>query len=85
MRTTITLDPEAEALIRTVMAERGIGLKQAVNEAITRGLTRADRPRRRFSTPTFDLGGAQIPDDRALALAARLEDDELMRKRELGK
>ncbi|MGL5849397.1 MAG: antitoxin [Phycicoccus sp.] len=85
MRTTITLDPDTEALVRSAMAERGIGFKEAVNEAIRRGLTTPRSARPRFTTPTYDLGGAPIPGHRVLALAAQLEDEELLRKRELGK
>jgi uncharacterized protein len=34
MRTTITLDPEAEALVKKAMKERDVSFKQVVNEAI---------------------------------------------------
>jgi hypothetical protein len=85
VRTTITLDPDTEALLRSAMAERGIGFKEAVNDAIRRGLTTTTHSRARFATPTRDLGGARIPGDRVLGLAAQLEDDELVRKREQGK
>ncbi len=33
MRTTITLDPDVAALVQRAMAERGLGFKEAVNEA----------------------------------------------------
>lgn len=84
MRTTITLTPEAESLIRKAMRERGLTFKQAVNSAIVDGLGTgaAARP---FSTPSFDLGVARINLDHALAIAAELEDEHLLRKRELGK
>jgi hypothetical protein len=84
MRTTITLTPDADALVRRVMRQRGLSFKEAVNAAIVDGL--ASTPvRATISTPTFDLGGARIPLDRAIALAADLEDEQLLRKRELGK
>ena len=84
MRTTITLTPEADALVRKVMLERGLSFKDAVNLAIVEGLA----PRgadRRFDTPVFDLGRALVPIEHALRLAADLEDEELLRKRELRK
>jgi hypothetical protein len=84
MRTTITLDPEADALVRRLMAERGLTFKQAVNEAILAGrATHDSRPR--YSTPTFDLGEARVPLDHATTLAADIEDEQLLRKRDLGK
>ncbi|PFG19026.1 antitoxin [Serinibacter salmoneus] len=83
MRTTVTLEPEAEILIRQVMRERGLSFKDAINQAILDGL----RPARAAGhvTPTHDLGGARVPLDRALSVAADLEDDELLRRREVGK
>lgn len=83
-RTTITLTPDAEGLVRKAMRERGLSFKDIVNEAIVNGLTSAT-PRERFETPTFDLGSPRLPLERALALAGELEDEELLRRRELGK
>lgn len=84
MRTTITLDPDVEHLVRARMRECRISFKQAVNEALREGMVSSgDRPP--FETPTFDLGGARVPVDRALALAGSLEDEELLRERALGK
>jgi hypothetical protein len=84
MRTTITLTPDADALVRRVMRERGLSFKDAVNAAILEGL--APKPRATaVDTPTFDLGRAKLPVDRAVALAAELEDEQLLRKREQGK
>ena len=85
MRTTITLDPDTEALLRRAMTERGTSLKQTVNAAIRAGLA----PSRRsdpYRTPTF-RGGFRpgIDLDRALRLADQLEDDEILRKADLGK
>jgi hypothetical protein len=37
MRTTITLTAEAEFLVRQLMREHGLGLKAAVNEAMSAG------------------------------------------------
>lgn len=36
MRTTITLEPDVQALIRTAMKERGITFKEALNSAVRR-------------------------------------------------
>jgi len=78
MRTTVTLEPDADALVRRLMRERGLSFKAALNEAIRAG---ARRPTRRaFHTPTTEMGPPSIPLDRALRLAAELEDEELIRK-----
>jgi hypothetical protein len=82
MRTTITLTPEAEALVRSVMKERKIGFTEAVNQAIVSGLSTSVV---KFSTPSFNMGRAKVPVDKALNLAGSFEDQELLRKRTLGK
>lgn len=41
MRTTITLDPDTEALLRREMARTHVNFKRAVNDAIRRGLSGA--------------------------------------------
>jgi hypothetical protein len=37
MRTTVTLDPDVERLLRKAVRERGISLKEALNEAVRAG------------------------------------------------
>lgn len=84
MRTTITLDADTAALLRRDMKARGVSFKQAVNDAVRTGL--APRPaKRRFRTPTSAMGKPVVNLDRALQLAAELEDEELVRKTRLGK
>ncbi|MFV2039255.1 MAG: antitoxin [Acidimicrobiales bacterium] len=83
MRTTVTLDADTEQLIRRRMRERRISFKQAVNDAIRDGLARpADEAE--FRTETVSMGNSQVDLDRALQLAAQLEDDELVRKMRAG-
>jgi hypothetical protein len=80
MRTTVTLEPDVEALIRRAMRERGLTFKQAVNLAIREGLT-AGIERRPFRTPTYPMGSASgVLLDKALRLAGELEDEELAGK-----
>lgn len=83
MRTTVTLTAEAEALVKKVMAERHLTFKDAVNEAIVRGLS-GGQPSE-FRTPTRSMGRARLDLDRALQIAGELEDAELRRKMSLGK
>jgi len=79
MRTTITLDPDTEALVKRLMRERGLSFKEAVNQAIRRGL--APEPSEPRRTPTFQMGlDPALPWDKALELAGLLEDEELARR-----
>jgi hypothetical protein len=83
MRTTVTLDPDVEAVIRAAMRERGISFKEALNEAVRRGLAPArGEP---FRTRTFAMGRPTVPLTKALALASELEDEEIVRKLSIGK
>ncbi len=78
MRTTVTLEPDVEALVRRRMREREVSFKQAVNDAIRAGLaTGGHRP---FRTRTFDMGEPKVNLDKALQLAAAMEDEEILRK-----
>lgn len=84
MRTTVTLDPDTAQLVRRRMKERGISFKQALNEAIREGSSSSGEPRRPFRTQTAALGESRVNLDRALQVAADLEDDELVRKLRTG-
>ena len=42
MRTTVTLDPEAERLLKDAMRRHGQSFKQALNQAVVRGLAGLD-------------------------------------------
>jgi hypothetical protein len=79
MRTTVTLDPDTEQLVRARMAERGVTFKQALNDLIREGVP-AQRDRVAFTTRTASLGTPSVALDHALRLAADLEDEELVRK-----
>jgi hypothetical protein len=87
VRTTVTLEPDVERLIRDSMRERGISFKDALNEAIRIGLVRGKRPRtRKFIQKSFHLGqGQEFRWDKALAIAEAMEDEELSRKLALRK
>lgn len=84
MRTTVTLDPDTEALIRRRMRDRGVSFKQAVNDAIRDGAAWGTR-KTAFRTATAKLGLPTVNLDRALQVAAELEDEELVRKVRTGR
>ena len=80
MRTTITLDPDVQALVNKAMTERGRSFKEVVNDTLRAGL---GSPRRvvGYRTPTFIMGfDPTVPWDKALQISAALEDDELIRR-----
>ena len=80
MRTTITLDADAAALIQKAMRERGLTFREVVNAAVRTALG-TSRSAEQFRTPTFSMGFTPtVPWDKALRLAAELEDEELIRK-----
>lgn len=81
MRTTVTLDPDTEQLIRRRMRERGMSFKEALNDAIRSGSPASDAP---FETQTASMGEPTVLLDRALQLAADLEDEELIRRMRAG-
>ena len=85
MRTTVTLDPDVESLLRKRMSERSISFKEALNDAIRDGLAPRPTGGKPFRTETADLGLPAVNLDRALALAGDIEDEELLRRMRAGK
>lgn len=82
MRTTVTLDPDVERLLRDAMKQRSISFKAALNEATRLGLG-DKRPQRtqKFRQKSFRMGEAQeFRWDKALTVANAIEDEELSRK-----
>jgi hypothetical protein len=82
MRTTVTLDPDTRALIERRMRDRGLSFKQALNDAIRAGAL-SERSRTSATRPVA-MGTPRIDLDRALRIAAELEDDELVAKMRSG-
>jgi hypothetical protein len=83
VRTTVTLDPDTEQIIRRRMVERGLSFKDALNDAIRSGVRSADAPAP-FRTETAAMGESRVSLDRALQIAGDLESDELVRKMRIG-
>jgi hypothetical protein len=80
MRTTVTLDPDTQALIQAMMRDRGLTFKQALNLAIRSGFSTPAQSDPPFATPTFAMGRPRVDLDKALRLAGDLEDAELTRE-----
>lgn len=88
MRTTLTLDADLARALRQRAHETDRSFKEVVNEAIRAGLARPREPRRRpYRLKAVSLGGVRpgIDLDKALALAAALEDADIAAKLELRK
>jgi len=85
MRTTITLDPDVEALLNKLMSERGLTFKDAVNGLLRTALAPPDANRMDFSFPTYEMGEPVLPLEHALRVAADLEDEEIVRRMSVGR
>ena len=84
MRTTITLDPDVDALLRKRMAERGIGFKEAVNTVLREALNPGGAGAGKY-TKTTAMGAPRVPLENALRMAGELEDEEILHKLRIGK
>lgn len=83
MRTTVTLDADTEQIVRRRMRERNMSFKEALNDAIRSGIV-GEVGREPFRTETASMGESKVNLDRALQVAADLEDDELLRRMRSG-
>ena len=84
MRTTVTLDADVEAVLRRLMAQRGVSFKRALNDAIRAGALPAPSEQRSY-TRTRDLGTPAVDLTHTLRLAGELEDEELVRRMQVGR
>ena len=68
------------------MKDRRISFKEALNSAVRAGLTQGKLKRRNFVQKSYSMGGDQnFRWDKALEIAAAMEDEELGRKFSLHK
>lgn len=85
MRTTVTLTPEAESLVRRLMQERGLSFKDAINSAILNDADARVFDETKRTTRTSSMGKPRVSIEKALQLAGDLEDEALVEKMKLGK
>jgi hypothetical protein len=86
MRTTVTLDEDVASKLRQVARERGVSFKAVLNGAVRAGLAGGASPSQGFRVRARPLGiRPDIDVDKALILAAELEDTEILRKLDLRK
>jgi predicted transcriptional regulator len=75
MRTTVTLDPDVEQLLKEAAYRSGRPFKATLNDAIRAGL----RPQRAAAAaapawPVYDMGEPLVDLTKAMALADELDD-----------
>ena len=87
MRTTLTLEPDVAAMLKKRVAKGDVSFKQAVNEAMRRGLTaeaQGQKPKERYVVRPRTPGGGflvDITDNGALAeMIDRLDHPDLYRR-----
>jgi len=81
VRTTVTIDADLVAKLRRIARERGVSFKEALNTALRAGMGASLGPARPYRLRVRRLGlrpGLDL--DKALHLAAGLEDAETVRK-----
>jgi len=86
MRTTVTIDPDVEAMLERRMREKGIRFKEALNSALRAGLMMSGGPKRMALPEAVSMklrSGVTL--NRALQLAAQMEDEEIVRKLDIKK
>jgi len=88
MRTTLTVDDRIAKALKALAHRTGKPFKQVVNETLQAGLAARNAPKPKpYRIKPVSLGGVASGADlnKALRLAAALEDDEITRKLELRK
>ncbi|MGO9830433.1 MAG: hypothetical protein ACLPJH_09855 [Myxococcaceae bacterium] len=87
MRTTVTIEADVAALLKSAMKRTGASFKEALNDALRRGLSsNSGVGRKQVLLPGIPMKmrpGINL--DKALRLASELEDEELERRLEVGK
>ncbi len=81
----MTLDPDVLSVLHERMRTRGVSFKQALNDIVRECAQRGSLGASRFQTPTANLGVPTVNLDRALQVAAELEDEELVHKARSGR
>jgi hypothetical protein len=88
MRTTIRVEDELLERLKAQAQKEKVSLTRLINRTLKAGLQTdaAHRPKRAiYRERPYALGTPRVPLDKALDLAAALEDDEVVRKLALRK
>jgi hypothetical protein len=88
MRTTVRIDDDLLRELKQRAQKEKTSMTTMINQVIRRGMKAPANPgikARRFRQRTFDMGVPLVDLTKALALAAQLEDEEILKKLALGK
>jgi hypothetical protein len=88
MRTTIRIDDELLQRLKEQTRKENISLTRLLDRTLRAGMQawgKPGRPRRRHREQTHAMGVPRMKLDKALALAAALEDEEIVREMLLRK
>ena len=88
MRTTIRIDDELLGKLKEEARKQNTSLTRLLDRTLRAGMQAprgARRPRRRYREQTHAMGAPNVALDKALVLAAALEDKEIVRKLMLRK
>lgn len=85
MRTTVTLDPDVARLLEDAQQRSKRPFKQVLNDAVRAGLGRPAARVSPFKQRVFSLGRPKVDLTKAGALAAELEDQEIIAKAGRGR
>lgn len=83
MRTTVRIDDDLLRQLKHRAHAEGTPLTRLINRVLRTGMTAGGaehKPRRPYREKTFDMGEPKANLDKALALAAALEDEEIRQK-----
>jgi len=83
MRTTVRIDDDLMRLLKQRAHREGTSLTRLINHVLRHGISalrQGSKPSRPYREKTFRMGEPRVPLDKALALAASLEDQETREK-----
>ena len=83
MRTTFRIDDDLMRELRALSHQEKVSLSKLINRLLRRGLAapgQQSKSRARHRETTYSLGQPMVNLDKALALAATLEDEEIVEK-----
>ena len=88
MKTTIQIDDDVLRDLKEEAHREGTSLAKLVNRMLRRGMSpsrQEDKPARPYRQKTYPMGPPKVDLDKALALAAAMEDEETLRKLAQGR
>lgn len=87
MRTTLRIDDDLLRALKERARQEQLSLASVANRALRRGLMQSEdrKPPKKFRQRTVNMGVPLVDLTKAHALAAALEDEEIMKKLAAGK